>query len=165
MAKFRNRARERHGDLVVQCRVPNMGGKVAWKCLCDCGNYVIVRGSNLGSTRSCGCRKRRRMIEMNVSSTTHGDTGSVEYMAWVNMWQRCTNENHPHYKDYGGRGISVCKEWKDYSAFLNDMGRKPSPLLELDRIDNNSGYRKTNCRWATKATQLANRRNTRRAYA
>jgi len=77
---------------------------------------------------------------------------------WREMNYRCNNESHPFYEYYGGRGITVCEEWKDYKNFLRDMGKKPEGL-ELDRIDNNKGYFKENCRWSTKAKNLANRRS------
>lgn len=76
---------------------------------------------------------------------------------WVNMKQRCDNSKHPQYKDYGGRGISYCKEWQIFNNFLQDMGERPNGLT-LDRVDNNGNYCKMNCRWATWAEQRANQR-------
>lgn len=83
-----------------------------------------------------------------------------EYKTWMDMLQRCTNPRHRNFHNYGGRGILVCESWSvSYDEFLADMGRKPSPDLELDRIDNNNGYCKENCRWTTR---VVNARNTRR---
>ena len=80
-----------------------------------------------------------------------------EYSTWYWMKQRCNNSNHPNYEYYGGRGITVCKEWKIFKNFYLDMGRKPQGLT-LDRIDNDGNYCKTNCKWATEEEQKANRR-------
>jgi hypothetical protein len=96
---------------------------------------------------------------------THGMSGgrgrkpSRAYQAWANMKQRCNNPNHPSYADYGGRGITVCERWADFSAFHVDMG-DPPPGLSLDRIDNDRGYGPDNCRWATQIEQQHNRRDT-----
>lgn len=80
-----------------------------------------------------------------------------EYQAWRSMKNRCTNPNSKDYENYGARGIEICAEWGDYEAFLRDMGPCPAGL-QLDRIDNDKGYCKENCRWATKSAQMLNRR-------
>lgn len=80
-------------------------------------------------------------------------------VVWYNMRQRCYNPNNPGYKNYGGRGIKVCKRWHVYENFLADMGAPPFGLT-LDRKDNNKGYCKSNCRWATQAQQAVHRRVT-----
>ena len=80
------------------------------------------------------------------------------YYAWVNMRQRCNNKKHPEYFRYGGRGISIAAEWNSFNCFLEDMGEKPTSDLSLDRKDNNKGYSKENCRWATKTIQSYNQR-------
>lgn len=83
-----------------------------------------------------------------------------EYNAWMNMRQRCENPNFIGYSRYGGRGISVCDRWSYFANFIEDMGPKPSPRHTLDRTDTNGNYEPSNCRWATRKEQSANRRNT-----
>lgn len=89
----------------------------------------------------------------------HGCTHSSEHNAWRNLWNRCTNPNFLQFKDYGGRGIKVCRRWDKFENFLADMGKKPSPKHSLDRKNNDGNYTPKNCRWATRAEQM---RNTRR---
>ena len=87
----------------------------------------------------------------------HGLCASAEYNCWKNMLRRCTNPNHPSYKSYGGRGITVCLAWREsFAAFLGDVGLKPSDQHSLDRIDNDRGYGPGNCRWATRQQQARN---------
>jgi len=90
--------------------------------------------------------------------TTHGQSKTAEYRAWHTMKQRCRNSNNPKWYNYGGRGITVCNRWLTFENFIEDMGPKPSPQHSLDRIDNESGYRPDNCRWATQAEQRLNSR-------
>jgi len=80
------------------------------------------------------------------------------YQCWYDMIRRCNNPNNKHYKDYGERGIKVCQEWLVLENFKQDMGERPTQKHSLDRIDNNKGYFKENCRWATPAEQVCNRR-------
>lgn len=133
-----------------------------WVCICECGTKVIVRGGSLttGSSRSCGCLQK----EVVGAIRTHGNTAggkSPEYNAWSSMLARCTNPNNPAYKDYGGRGITVCKEWLTFEPFLADMGKRPNSEYSIDRENNDLGYCKENCRWATRAQQLRNTRRNR----
>lgn len=85
---------------------------------------------------------------------------SPEYRAWVEMKRRCYNQNFIGYKNYGGRGIVVCKRWnKSFESFFADMGVKPTPKHQLDRIDNNGNYTPANCRWATAKANSNNKRS------
>lgn len=87
-------------------------------------------------------------------------SGTPEYAAFRGMWRRCTNPTHSGYHRYGGRGISVCERWRNFDAFLADMGRKPSARHSIDRINNDGNYEPANCRWATPEQQQGNTINT-----
>jgi len=97
-----------------------------------------------------------------VISHGHSRRGkrSITYRAWAYMWQRCTNPKDQDFNRYGGRGIKVCSRWCKFENFLIDMGEKPVGLT-LDRINNNRGYCKQNCRWTTAKVQANNRRTNR----
>lgn len=135
------------------------GSHYLWACRCTCGAIKDVSGMNLksGQSKSCGCLSR----EMSRSRRTHGHAGSKSptYLVWANLKSRCSNPNVPDYSNYGGRGIGYCERWKSFEAFLEDMGEQPKGRT-LDRIDNNLGYSKDNCRWATMKQQAENRRTT-----
>lgn len=94
-------------------------------------------------------------------SYKHGKYKTPEYQVWANMIHRCTNPNWPQWSRYGGRGISVCNEWREFTTFIAAMGPRPSDLHVLDRIDNDGNYEPGNCRWATRAESAMNRENTR----
>lgn len=119
-------------------------------CRCDCGKERTVRNSSLvhGETRSCGC------IGANK---THGLAKSPTWNVWARMKGRCLNVASPDYKDYGGRGIAVCDKWMAFEGFFEDMGIRPEGM-SIDRIDNNRGYFKDNCRWASAGVQAGNKR-------
>lgn len=136
---------------------------VCWVCKCDCGNITKpVKGARLrnGETKSCGCLWSETMLRIH---TVHGLCGTRVYSIWDNMIQRCTNSKRPQFKDYGGRGINVCDEWKnDFQAFYDwAMSHGYADNLTIDRIDVNGNYEPSNCRWVTMKVQQNNRRNNR----
>ena len=96
-------------------------------------------------------------------STKHGKYGSGSYRSWIKMKDRCLNPNHPHSRCYLQRGIGVCEKWMLFAGFYEDMGNRPNGW-SLDRIDNNQGYFKENCRWIPLRDQAKNRRNTKKPY-
>jgi len=128
------------------------------KCLCSCGNITNVRKRDLinKTTSSCGCYRKE-----TPSATKHGNSFSPEYRAWATAKNRCYNTNNRAYKSYGGRNITMSSEWlNSYPTFLKDMGKRPSLLHSIDRRNNDKGYNKENCYWATKKQQNSNKRDT-----
>ena len=110
-----------------------------------------IQSVRRGHTKSCGCQKCTGLI-------THGVTKHRLYYIWFGLVDRCTNPNHNRYKDYGGRGITVCEEWLDVKNFIEDMYPSYMEGFTLDRIDNDKGYSPDNCRWADATTQAINKR-------
>lgn len=102
--------------------------------------------------------KKGRIIK--GSGLLHGRSNNYLYDCWANMKARCHRESHPMFKYYGAKGIMVCQEWlNDFSVFMEDVGDRPTRFHTLDRIDNNGGYNKSNCRWVTIQEQQKNRSN------
>lgn len=130
-----------------------------WNCLCSCGNEIIVSGPHLtsGHTQSCSCFSKEKLLKR---LTTHGKNRTPIYIVWCSMIQRCTNPKNPHYKDYGGRGITICQRWFEFENFYKDMGDRPKEKT-LDRKNNNGNYTPKNCKWSTQKEQSNNQRTNR----
>jgi hypothetical protein len=133
-----------------------------WLCRCACGNEITVPSTALafGNTKSCGClQKEKASAKALRENFRHGLSHTPEWYSWQSMIQRCTNPKHRTYRYWGGRGITVCAEWRySFPAFLANMGPRPSSKHTLDRINNDGNYAPGNCRWATAKEQISNRR-------
>lgn len=162
MPKFKDLVGQRFGMLVVVARAErpeNMLSKgTYWRCLCDCGNERIVHVSSLHNVRSCGCAKKTKTHGMSRGSK-HKHTGL--FQRWSNIKDRCCNPKSKDYGRYGGRGITICDEWKlDYVSFYNwAIANGYSEGLQIDRKDNSKGYSPDNCRWASPKENSNNRRD------
>jgi hypothetical protein len=170
--KFIDLTGQKFGRLMVIQRVENIKGRTAFLCKCDCGNLIKVIGHNLktGTTKSCGClaieqskinvKKMIKYNAENIPQFKHGLCKHRLFRIWANMHDRCMRKKCPAYKDYGGRGITICQEWiNDFMNFYNwSMANGYKDCLSLDRINFNGNYEPSNCRWANSKTQNRNSR-------
>lgn len=164
MSEPNNLIGERFGRLTVIGRAPNnKKGNTMWNCLCDCGKTTTVVAYSLkkGRTQSCGCYHSECVAKTNKNTkTTHGEKKTRLYRIWHGMKQRCFNPNDKDYEKYGGRGITICDEWKEDFCKFRDwaLDNGYSHELSIDRIENDGNYEPNNCRWATQSQQNSNRR-------
>lgn len=157
MGKFQDLSGSKFGKLTaIKVAYKNKNGESVWECVCDCGNVVNVVCSNLknGHSTSCGCYKK-------ICSITHNETKTRLHRIWAGIKARCYNTNIAQYKNWGGRGITVCEEWKDSYETFRDwaLANGYQENLTIDRINNDKGYSPDNCRWATQKQQSNNKRN------
>jgi hypothetical protein len=150
---------QRFGSWTVLARGDTIGGHPKWLCRCDCGTERQVIGYKLrnGTRTNCGCQHQ--------PFTKHGAARLGKktrlYVAWMNMRHRCHDRNRPQWKDYGGRGITICPEWQAFGIFRDwALSHGYADNLTIDRVDNDLGYSPGNCRWATRQEQAANQRTT-----
>lgn len=162
MAKFIDISNQKYGRLCAIRRVDNnKHNQVCWLCRCECGNEIIVTTIDLrrGHTKSCGCLRKEIV---GATHRTHGKRHTRLHSIWATMKERCDLKKRRDYKYYGGRGITVCDEWRnDFQAFYDwAMANGYLDDLTIDRIDVNGNYEPSNCRWITIQEQQKNKRNT-----
>lgn len=145
----------RYGKLTIIREMPSNNQRTMVECICDCGavRTICLQSLERGLTKSCGC------LRNNTYNFKHGQSNSKLYRIWNHIKNRCNNPHDPDYRNYGGRGISLCDEWSRFDEFYKwAINNGYCENLSIDRINNNNGYSPNNCRWTTRKIQGRNKR-------
>ena len=163
MPKFVDLTGRVFGSLEVLYRDENKNRQAAWRCECRaCGEQIVVRADHLQKTKAEDCRCGvRRLQSDREHQKTHGLSSHPLFAVWHQMIRRCENPDDIGFAYYGARGIRVCDAWRSFENFFADMVDGYAPGLTIDRISNDQGYSKSNCRWATRSEQQRNTRSNR----
>ena len=160
--KYKNIQGKKFGKLTAVSYYGNdKYGNALWFCKCECGNIKICLGSQLrtGHTKSCGCWQRETAKKGKL---IHGYSRTALYKRWFAIKSRCENTKNPSYKNYGGRGITMCNEWRDFLVFQEwALNNGYEQSLTIERVDVNENYEPNNCIFANRTVQ---NRNTTRTY-
>jgi hypothetical protein len=171
VSKFINIAGNKYGKLTaISYQGNDKHGKAVWLCRCECGNEKFFVGCDLRSNKiaSCGCLQKELASEYcRKNKSKHKMCDTRIYSIWVHLKERCISKKSDNFKNYGGRGITICDKWLDFEGFYEDMGRSYEEHIKIfgenntsiDRIDNNKSYMKDNCKWSTLIEQSNNKRN------